>query len=109
MAKNDYFYNTKDILDLKELIRTGEPLRRVAMREYERFGAPSANALLQQLYKLAKTTTKIQKWEGPKRIRQAATVKPTVETKGFSIPEGTKFEGESKRVVIYSDHFRIYF
>jgi len=108
MAKNDYFYNTKDILDLKELIRTGEPLRRIAFREYERFDT-TPNGLLQQLYKVAKTTTKIRKWEGPKRMRQTPVVKPTTETRGFTLPEGTTFEGESKRVVIFPDHFRIYF
>jgi hypothetical protein len=108
MAKKDFFYNTKDILDLKELIRTGEPIRRIAFREHERFGT-SATALQQQLYKLAKTTTKVQKWEGPKRVRKAANVNPIVETKGFTLPEGTTFEGEAKRVSIHADHFRIYF
>lgn len=108
MATNKYFYNYKEVRELKELIRTGEPIARIARREYERFGT-TPGALTIKMYQLAKSTNNIQEWNGPKRERRAATVNPTVETKGFTLPEGTTFEGQSKRVVIYPDHFRIYF
>lgn len=107
MAKNSFFYNTQDIKDLKELIRTGEPISRIAEREYQRFGAPSAQALQVKMYKLAESTTKVREWNGPKRIR---TAKPVArKSKGVVVPQGTTFEGTPKKVEIFSDHFRIYF
>lgn len=108
---NPYFYNWKDIKEMKDLIRTGEPILRIARREYQRFGASSASAFALKLYKLAKSTNMIREWEGSKRERKAKTVTPTVPTqeKGVMVPEGTTFEGTPKKVVIYSDHFRIYF
>lgn len=106
MAKNNYFYSTNDIKELKELIRTGEPISRIAEREHTRFGT-TVNALRVQLYKLAKSTTKIREWNGPKVERKPRAVKET--PKGFAVPEGTTFEGTPKKVEIYKDHFRIYF
>ena len=109
---NPYFYNWRDIKEMKELIRTGEPILRIARREYQRFGASSASAFAIKLYKLAKNTTKIREWQGPMRERrtkvqmveaQAAAPKP------LTVPEGTTFEGTPKRVELHTDHFRIYF
>lgn len=108
MATNKYFYNWKEIRELKDLIRTGEPISRIAQREYERFGT-TAGALTNKMYQLAKSTNKIREWEGPKRVRRAPSEKATVESTGVLVPEGTTFEGQSKRVVIFPDHFRIYF
>lgn len=108
MATNKYFYNWKEVKELKELIRTGEPIAQIARREANRFGTTS-KALTIKMYKLAKSTNSIRKWEGPKRMRQTPVAKPTTETRGFTLPEGTTFEGQSKRVVIFPDHFRIYF
>jgi hypothetical protein len=84
---------------------------RIARREYQRFGASSASAFAIKLYKLAKNTTMIREWEGKKRERKAKTVVPTTPTQetGVMVPEGTTFEGTPKKVVIYSNHFRIYF
>lgn len=112
MATNKFFYNWREIKELKELIRTGEPIARIAQREAERFGTTPL-ALRMKMYKLAKSTNNIREWEGSKRVRKAkaTTIAPTrtVETKGLLVPEGTTFEGQSKRVVMYADHFRIYF
>ena len=112
MAKNPFFYNTNDVREMKELIRTGEPIRRIAQREYQRFGAPSAQALALKMYKLAESTRKVRDWNGPKRARTStpvATTTTSTETRGLSLPQGTTFEGEAKRVEIYANHFRIYF
>ena len=112
MATNKFFYNWKEIKELKDMIRTGEPIAKIARREYERFGT-SELALKMKMYQIAKSTNNIREWDGfktkRKATRLAASVNPTVETKGFNLPEGTTFEGQSKRVVIYPDHFRIYF
>jgi hypothetical protein len=112
MATNKYFYNWREIKELKELIRTGEPIARIAQREYERFGT-TPGALSIKMYQLAKSTNNIREWNGPKKVRrtaeQRAAQAPKAETRGVLVPEGTTFEGQSKRVVIFPDHFRIYF
>jgi hypothetical protein len=104
---NPYFYNWRDIKEMKELIRTGEPILRIARREYQSFGASSASAFALKLYKIAKTTTKIREWEGSKRERKAKD--QMVAPKALTVPEGTTFEGTPKRVELHTDHFRIYF
>jgi hypothetical protein len=110
MATNPYFYSWKDIKDMKELIRTGEPIIRIARREYQRFGASSASAFALKLYKIAQNTTKIRQWEGSRRERTPKAEMPqTQPNQGLAIPAGTTFEGRPKRVEIHTDHFRIYF
>jgi hypothetical protein len=115
MSIKNYHYNYKDIKGMKELIRTGRPLLQIAREEHERYGATLAG-FYAKLQKLAKTTTKIRKWEGPKKTRRteaeiAATTPKVAATQdaGIAVPEGTTFEGVPKKVVIYKDHFRIYF
>ncbi len=115
MSIKNYHYNYKDIKGMKELIRTGRPLLQIAREEHERYGATLAG-FYAKLQKLAKTTTKIRKWEGPKKTRRteaeiAATTPKVAATQdaGIAVPEGTTFEGTPKKVVIYKDHFRIYF
>ena len=112
MATNKFFYNWKEIKELKDLIRTGEPIAKIARREYERFGTTEL-ALRMKMYQLAKSTNKVREWDGFKTKRKTAPVAAKVTTpaepKGVLVPEGTTFEGQSKRVVIFPDHFRIYF
>lgn len=110
MATNPYFYNWREIKRMKELIRTGQPLMQIARNEHANFGA-TMQAFYTKLSKVAKTTNNIREWEGPKRVPRTKTVTaptPTQET-GVMVPEGTTFEGTPKKVVIYSNHFRIYF
>lgn len=107
---NPYFYSWRDIKEMKELIRTGEPIIRIARREYQRFGASSASAFALKLYKIAQNTTKIRKWEGSKRERTPKAEMPqTQPNQGLAVPAGTTFEGTPKRVEIHTDHFRVYF
>lgn len=122
--KNRFFYNTSDIQKMKELIRTGQPLLQIARNEHANFGASQQGFYL-KLTQLAKSTTKIREWSGPKKLRRtkkqmmearqrelvgvtsATSATPT--TTGFVVPQGTSFEGTPKRVEIFADHFRIYF
>jgi len=108
MATNNFFYNWKEIKELKDLIRTGEPITQIAKRECARFNT-SEQALRMKMYKLAKSTNKIREWDGPKRTRKTTTPQPTTAPKGVLVPEGTTFEGTPKKVELYKDHFRIYF
>lgn len=109
MSTKNHFYDYKEIKSMKELIRTGRPLLQIAREEHKNYGAPLPG-FYAKLQKLAKTTNKIKKWDGPRRtyLPKEQTFISNPET-GVEVPAGTTFEGTPKKVVIYSDHFRIYF
>ena len=104
--KNNFFYTNADIKQMKELIRTGEPLIAIAEREHERFNAPKTGFYF-KLMSVAKNTTKIRQWDGPK-VRRAKS-KASVQPKETRMPEGFTFEGTPKKVTFCVDHFRVYF
>lgn len=103
--KNSFFYTNAEIKEMKELIRTGEPLINIAEREHARFGA-TRKAFYTKLIKVARNTTKVREWEGPKRRRAKSK---TVSVEGQAMPEGFTFEGTPKKVTFCVDHFRVYF
>lgn len=104
--KSNYFYNTQDIKQMKELIRTGEPLIQIAERECVTFNA-SKTGFYTKLLKVAKNTTKIRQWDGEKPARRKNSPKlPSAERK---MPEGFSFEGTPKKVTFCTDHFKVYF
>lgn len=110
MTTNNFFYTTEDIQRMKELIRTGQPLRQIAQREHANFGT-SMGAFYGKLLSVSKTTRKIRRWEGPKRVRRTKEQmeQAAEQVSGFTVPAGTTFEGTPKKVMIFTDHFRIYF
>lgn len=98
MANNQFFYTEQDIKEMKELIRTGERLSKIARAHHSKFNAPEIG-FYHKLLKLSKTTRKVKR----------SGVVDKGSAKGLSIPDGTTFEGVSKKVQIFKDHFRIYF
>jgi len=62
MSKADFFYSPKEVIELKKIIRTGEPITQIAERIYEEYNTTSG-ALRAKLYSLAKNTTKIRTWK----------------------------------------------
>jgi hypothetical protein len=84
------------VKEMKELIRTGEPIMQLAERLASKYGV-SELSMRNKLYYVAKSTYKIADWNGPKRRTNAKSAEPSpIEVKG-------------KRVVMYSNHIRIYF
>ncbi len=108
--KKDYFYSPMDIKRMKTLIRTGKPLSQIAKEQHESFDAPLTGFYI-KLCKVAKNTTKIREWNGPKIIGRKTVQKPSVvdKTKGITVPDGVSLDFTSKRVVMHNDHVRIYF
>ena len=106
--KNSFFYTNAEIKEMKELIRTGEPLITIAEREHGRFNA-SKNGFYFKLMSIAKNTTKVKTWEGPKRRRAKSAVVTPTQPKETRMPEGFTFEGTPKKVTFCVDHFRVYF
>lgn len=89
------------VQEMKEMIRTGEPIVRLAERLATRYNV-NENSMRTKLYSVAKRTRKIAEWNGPKRRRQKNTEMSSVTTTNVPTAMG-------KKVEMYADHIRIYF
>jgi hypothetical protein len=109
------FYSVEEIMIMKTDIATGEPIKQIARRLAKQFGRP-APGLEQKLYGLKKTVPVIHKWNGPrlkkrpmkKLVTAPINLQQPTEI-GVEVPHGMTFEGTPKRIMLHSDHFRIYF
>jgi hypothetical protein len=84
------------VKEMKEIIRTGEPIVTLAERLAIKYNV-SEPTMRTKLYSIAKSTYKIAEWSGPKR-----RIKKKEEE-----PQEASYA--AKRVVMYEDHIRIYF
>lgn len=102
MSKKPIFSDAQ-VKEMKENIRTGEPVVMLAERFAIKYNVPE-NKLRSKLYNLAKRTRKIAEWNGPKqrRTRMNNIVTPA------TLPT-LPTEMVGKKVVMYDDHIRIYF
>jgi len=112
------FYTVEEVNIMKTDIASGEPIQRIAKRLSKEFDRP-VPGLEQKLYLLKKTVPVIAKWKGVKRTRTVKKQTPlnftpeSVEQQpaeiGVEVPHGMTFEGTPKKIMLHSDHFRIYF
>lgn len=102
MSRKTIFTDAQ-IKEMKEVIRTGEPIVMLAERLAPRYNVPE-NSLRSKLYSVAKRTRKIADWAGPKQ-RRTKIEKMIIPSEAPTTPKEVK----SKRVVMYDDHIRIYF
>ena len=106
-TKSMYFYTDEQIKTLTNAIHSGEPLRKIARRLHTSFNRTEHN-LYVKLMKLKVTG---------KPVRNSATIRANKvlqdEQKpadiGVEVPHGMTFEGTPKKIMLHSDHFRIYF
>ena len=109
-SKSMYFYTDEQIKTLKDAINSGEALSKIAKRLHTSFNRTEHN-LYVKLMKLKVTNKTV------KPVRSLATIrakkvlqdeqKPT--EVGVEVPHGMTFEGKPKKIMLHSDHFRIYF
>ena len=119
------FYTEEEVIIMKTDIATGEPIEQIARRLSKDFDRPIPG-LAQKLHILKRDVPFIAKWKGVKRVkpvRSLATIraKKVLQDKkqeealqqpaeiGVEVPHGMTFEGKPKKIMLHSDHFRIYF
>lgn len=114
------FYTRKENEIIKTAIESGEPSAQIINRLSVLFDRPKVG-FTQKVYQMKKKTPVLHKWEGPKRINNVKTVnepklnfEPDVIIQepaeiGIEVPHGMTFEGKPKKIMLHSDHFRIYF
>jgi hypothetical protein len=90
-------FTEAQIKEMKEVIRTGEPITMLAERLAPTYNV-TENKLRSKLYSVAKRTKKIADWAGPKQRRTKIENTPAPPTQVMG-----------KKVVMYNDHIRIYF
>jgi hypothetical protein len=114
------FYTRKENEIIKTAIESGEPSVQIINRLSVLFDRPKVG-FTQKVYQMKKKTPVLHKWEGPKRLpgRPKAEVTLNFEPEtviqqepaeiGIEVPHGMTFEGKPKKIMLHSDHFRIYF
>lgn len=102
MSRKTIFTDAQ-IKEMKEVIRTGEPIVMLAERLAPKYNV-TENSLRSKLYSVAKRTRKIADWAGPKQ-RRTRIEKMIIPSEAPTTPKEVK----SKKVVMYDDHVRIYF
>ena len=102
-----YFYTDEQIQTLKDAINSGEPLLRIAKKLHTSFNRTEHN-LYVKLMKL-KVTNKPVKSLATIRAKKVLQDEQQPAEIGVEVPHGMTFEGTPKRIMLHSDHFRIYF
>ena len=112
------FYSAEENRIMVNAIASGEPIRQIARRLSKELDRPTPG-LEQKLYLLKKYIPNIAEWKNSKRIKTVkkqtqlnftpATIVQEPAEIGIEVPHGMTFEGKPKRIMLHSDHFRIYF
>jgi hypothetical protein len=106
MARRPIF-NDFQVKEMKEIIRTGEPIMMLAEKLATKYGV-SESSMRSKLYSIARRTYKIAEWNGPKRrTKKNMTNESTISESITTMEQPTQLTG--KKVVMYEDHIRIYF
>ena len=106
-TKSMYFYTDEQIKTLTEAIHSGEPLRKIARRLHKSFNRTEHN-LYVKLMKL-KVSSKPVRTLATIRAKKVLQDEQKPADIGVEVPHGMTFEGKPKKIMLHSDHFRIYF
>ena len=111
------FYTKEENAIIKTAIESGEPSAQIINRLSVLFDRPKVG-FTQKVYQMKKKTPVLHKWEGVKRLPSIKKEKLNFEPEdviqesaeiGIEVPHGMTFEGKPKKIMLHSDHFRIYF
>ena len=110
-TKSMYFYTDEQIEKLTDAINSGEPLLQIAKRLHKSFNRTQHN-LYVKLMKLNATnkpvkTSSIVRAKKESQNKEQSLKQPA--DIGIEVPHGMTFEGKPKKIMLHSDHFRIYF
>jgi hypothetical protein len=112
---NPFFYSEETITSIKEALQTTETIESIAKRISVDINK-SYTAVLAKVFKISKDMPgrKKTKFSKSESVRLSATI--SVDKKlqqpadiGVEVPHGMTFEGKPKKIMLHSDHFRIYF
>jgi hypothetical protein len=111
------FYTKEEYAIIKTAIESGEPIASIVRRLSVEFNRGKLG-LYQKIHTIKKNTPVLHTWEGSKRLpsvkKEKLNFEPDVIIQepaeiGIEVPHGMTFEGKPKKIMLHSDHFRIYF
>lgn len=121
---NPFFYSENTISAIKEALNTTETIEDIATR-FAKSLDKSYTAVVAKVNDLSKSIPNRKKTKFSKvkpvnslaKIRQKRVLQDKKETFvqqepaeiGIEVPHGMTFEGKPKKIMLHSDHFRIYF
>lgn len=102
--KKSIFYTEDQVAIIKSELKAGKSAPSIANEYAIEFGR-KRDSMLKTVYRIKKNiekTTPVQKVVEVKVVKKEPKL-------GISLPEGMTFEGTPKKVILYSDHFRVFF
>lgn len=109
------FYTAEEKNIMKQMLSSGESKKTIARKLAIQFNR-SEYGIYQLLGKLRSFDPEVKPAISITTIRakrEAQETKPVVEQQtteiGVEVPHGMTFEGKPKKIMLHSDHFRIYF
>ena len=111
------FYTKEEYAIIKTAIESGEPIASIVRRLSVEFNRGKLG-LYQKIHTIKKNTSVLHTWKGVKRLPSIKKEKLNFEPEaviqepaeiGIEVPHGMTFEGKPKKIMLHSDHFRIYF
>jgi hypothetical protein len=113
MKKPVKFYSKEEVKEIKEIIKDPESKIReaaiVLAKKYDRNLAAVEVKMYQLRRKLhPEINFKSKKSTSKSKITKTAPEQQSADI-GVEVPHGMTFEGKPKKIMLHSDHFRIYF
>ena len=114
---NPFFYTKDTIAAMQEALQTTETISSIAQRFADSLDKsyPAVLAKMNQLSKRMpnRKKTRFSKSKPSSIVKKELNFEPIVEQQpaeiGIEVPHGMTFEGKPKKIMLHSDHFRIYF
>lgn len=102
------FYNEQELKEIKDIIKNPKSnIREAAIvlaKKYNR----NAGAVEVKMYALRRKQHPEINFKTRKSTTKTAIVQQSADI-GVEVPHGMTFEGTPKKIMLHSDHFRIYF
>ena len=110
------FYTVEEKNIIKQMLSTGETKRNIARKLAIQFNR-SEYGIYQLLGKMRSSVSKVKPVKPLATIRDKKVLQNTKQEEalqrpadiGVEVPHGMTFEGTPKKIMLHSDHFRIYF
>jgi hypothetical protein len=116
-TRSQYFYSKEAIDSIKKALLTTETLSTIAKEISLQINKPYA-AVLAKVHYISRQMPNRKKRKNSKSkpisiVKKELNFEPIVEQQpaeiGIEVPHGMTFEGKPKKIMLHSDHFRIYF
>lgn len=101
-------YTRKEVESIKFAIQSGESINNISKKLSVEFGR-TRSSVLQKIYSINRRFPKLKSTPVIQKVIEIEPVVQQCAEIGIKIPDGMTFEGKPRKIMLHSDHFRIYF